>query len=229
MANRRFIQFYQTLHQKPVQLDCGFRVDNSVGAGITGLIGPGIASVFMHTTTTPAAGSPNPAAGIIIVNFEDNYNKYIFGNYEIVSPVTGSAINISTGSSLTAGVPYRIVTLGTTTTANWVTVGVPTGIAAAVDLTFLAAATSGSGTGTVKAIGVSGISTVEKCGNPNLSLISTGGSIIGNSGPGNYLLLQCLAATNSSTTTLIPTAPAAGSFIRLKFVLNNSVLTNQGD
>lgn len=229
MANRRFIQFYSTLHQKPVGLDCGFKVDNTNAAGITGLIGPGIASVFMHTTTTPAAGSPNPAVGIILVNFEDNYNKYIFGGAEIVSPVTGSAINISSGSSLTAGVPYRIVTLGTTTTANWVTVGVPSGVAPVVDLAFLAIATSGTGTGTVKAVGVSGINSVEKLGNPNLSLSSTGATTLGVAGPGNYILLQCLGPTSSGSTVPIPTAPVAGSFLRLNFTLNNSYILNQGD
>src|SRR5580698_1169620 len=51
------------------QIDCNFIVDssNGNGLGIRSLKGSGCASVYMHTSATPAAGNPNPASGYILV------------------------------------------------------------------------------------------------------------------------------------------------------------------
>jgi hypothetical protein len=130
----------------------------------------------------------------------------------LVSPVTGG--NLTSG--LTVGVPYVIVSLGSTTTAQWVTAGVPIGATPAVGLSFIAAATSVAGGGAVKAVGKSGIESIEVCGDPNLSINpSSATTSLGNSS-GSYMILQCL---NSSGTV---TAPAAGSVVGLSFYMNNT-------
>lgn len=224
MANRWFTQFYGSLHKKPVQLDCNFVVDstNGNGLGIRSLKGPGIANVYMHTSATPAVGNPNPASGYIFVNFQDNFYRYFFGTAGFVSPLTGAAINISTGSSLTVGVPYVITSLGTTTTAQWNAVGVPVGIIPVVGVSFIAKATSGVGTGQVKAVGTSGIDTIEVVGDPNTTITSQAATVAGISS-GAYMILQCLGPSG------VLAAPANGSVVGLSFFMSNSSILVQGE
>lgn len=212
MANRRFTQFFYTLHNRPTLLDCSFVVDstNGNGLGIRSLKGAGINAVYMHTSATPAAGSPNPASGVIYVKLSDNYNRYLGGFSGAVSPLTGS--NLTSG--LTVGVPYVITSLGSTTAAQWVTAGLPLGTEAAVGAAFIAAATSIAGGGAVKAVGVSGIDHIEVVGDSNLTINSKAGIIAGQTS-GSYLVLQCLL--NGTLT-----APTNGSVIGLSFYLNNS-------
>lgn len=63
-----------------------------------------------------------------------------------------SAINISSASVLIIGQPYVILSLGSTTAAQWQAIGVPAGMTPIVGLMFTASVTgSGTGTGTVKA------------------------------------------------------------------------------
>lgn len=227
MANRRFTQFQYSLEAMPVELQCSFTVAvaNSAGYGQTGLVGPGISAVYMHTSATPA-GVVNPGSGYIWVKLQDNYNKLLAMDWNVQPPVTGSAINVNDTGVLTIGAPYQIVTVGTTTTAQWVAAGVPNGVTPAVGLSFLSAVTGAAGgTGTVKALGIGGIASVEVLGNTNLSIAPTGGSTL----QGGWILLQTLAATSSGTTTLIPTAPTDGSVITLKLRLSNSSLTVQGE
>ena len=269
MANRRFNQFPNTLHNKLVILDCNFVVDptNVNGKGVSGLVGPGIANVFMRTSaaftgTTAsgsaavtgisstanlvvgmplsgsgiqagskiasitsataivmtltasasatvsisyrAVGSPNPASGLIFVNLQDNYNRYFFGTSQSLSPLSGVSITVSTGSALTVGNAYTITGLGTTSLENWITIGVPRGIVPAVGVTFIAAATSGTGTGTVQASLDSGVDKIELLGNPNPTLTSNAATVLGVSS-GAYLLFQALstnvvAATGTTTS-----------------------------
>jgi len=179
------------------------------------------------TITYAAVGSPDPGTGLIFVQFQDNYYRYLFGTGGCVSPSTGGAINISTGSSLTVGTAYIIASVGTTTTAQWQAVGVPVGVTPAVGVSFIAQATSGTGTGTVVAVGVSGITTFEVIGDPNLSLTSSAATVLGVSS-GAYMIIQALGATDSTHTTLIPKAPANGTVIGLSFFLSNSVIKVQG-
>lgn len=228
MANRRFTQFLGTLHYKPVRLDCKFKVDSTANAGISGLKGAGIQAVYMHTSgTTPNA--VNPAAGLIVVKFQDNYNNYYFSGSQFRSPLTGSAISISSSSVLTAGNAYEIVTLGTSTQAQWQAAGLPAGATMGVGAGFLALVTGGGGgSGTVKAIGKSGTHAVELIGDPLQSLYNSGAIIAGQAN-GAYLLLQCLAPTAAGNTALIPTAPADGSYVHLTFDLSNSFLQQNGD
>lgn len=195
MANRRFQQFYSTLHNKPVQLDCNFKVDATNSSGITGLKGPGIQSVYMHTSTTPAAGNPNPVAGYIYVQFQDNYNKYYFGGGQFMSPNTGSDVAIDASDALlSVGSVYVISVVGTSTAADWVAVGVPVGTTAAVGVSFVAIATgAGTGNGQVQLPATSGanVGLIDVIGLPNTSIASQRGTVAGQTS-GSYMILRCL-------------------------------------
>lgn len=210
MANRRYSsQFRFSFHKYPVSLDCNFVVDsaNGNGLGLRSLKTEGISAVYMHTSASPAPGSPNPAAGYIYVQFSDSYNSYIDGFSGQVAPLSGTPIT----SGLTIGVPYVIVSLGASTTAQWQTAGVPSNVTPAVGLSFIAAATSVAGGGSVEAVLVSGIDHIEVVGDPRQSLTSN------QPGQGGYMILKCLAAG-------VATAPADGSVIGLDFQMSNSNL-----
>lgn len=224
MSNRRNIQFMYSPHNKPTVLDCSFVVDsaNGNGFGIRSLKKSGrIASVFMHTTATPGTASngqvnPNPQSGIIQVTLQDNYNAYLGGYSGFNSPLSGSNISISTGSSLTAGHLYVIVSLGTTTQAQWQAVGLSPSIKAAVGVSFIATATSGSGTGVVQTFATAGsnIDHIESVGDSNLMNNVLGATIAGG-GIGQMFQLICLKGNALQ-------APADNTVIGLNFYMNDS-------
>lgn len=207
MANRRFFQFFNTLHQKPVLLDCNFTVTPTDGAGVTNLVGPGIQNVWMHTSTTPTTGNPNPASGYAVIKLQDTYNKFYLAGYSLQSPLTGAEISISGSSVLTVGVPYVITTVGTSTAANWQAVGLPQGITPAVGVCFIATATgSATGTGKVKinATGGAGVSTMDILGDPNTTIVSsTTNTNVGGVALGSYVVVRFLASafTGSALAT----------------------------
>jgi hypothetical protein len=154
------------------------------------------------------------------IKFQDNYNRF-FAAYPCISaPVTG--LDIAAGS-LTPGAVYEITAVGTTTTAQWVTAGVPVGITPAVGVTFLCAATS-AGNGTAKAVGVSGIASMEVVGDPNTTLAPQPATA-----QGGYVVVKFLAATDASTTTLVATDPAEGSRVSVAIYLGNSSVLTQGE
>lgn len=222
MANRRFTQFFWTLHKYPVQLDCIFQVDNTQPAGVSGLKGAGIQNVFMHTTTTPASGSPNPAAGLIYVQLQDNYKFLYEGRSHFRSPPSGVNIGVTaSGAALTVGQAYQIVSLGTTTTANWVTLGVPIGTTPAVGVPFIAAATgAGTGTGQVQAYSASGVDHAEVLSDPNLTISSSSATVAGQTN-GAYVIYQCLSGG-------VVTAPTQFTWISLALYLSNTRINVQG-
>lgn len=149
MANRNYAnsRIYSN-HVMPVALDCLIAIGATGAPTIASGNGLGIKSITRM------------AAGQYRLRLEDNFAKLLAFNAKMVSPVTGSGI---AATALTPGLVYQIVTMGTTTQANWVTAGVPADITAAVGVTFLCAATS-SGTGTGKLLGSSGVTTVELLG-----------------------------------------------------------------
>lgn len=219
MANRWFTQFFYTLHKKPVLIDCNFIVDapNGNGLGQRSLKGPGVTQVYMHTTSTPA-GPFNPASGYIYVQFDDQYNRYYGGFSGQVSPVSGTPINVTTGT--TAGLAYTIVSVGTTTTAQWQKLGLPVGYTPTVGQSFIAiATTTATGTGVIEvpATNGSGIDHIEVVGDPNTTLKGK----IGVTG-GGYIILACF-----SGGTL--TAPAAGSAVGLSTYLSSTSSTAAGE
>lgn len=221
MANRRFTQFFYTPHIMPVLLDCNFVIDkaNGNGLGIRNLKGPAIQAVYGNTSATPAVGNPNPAAGYFVVQFANSYNRYFGGFSGFVAQTSGSNILIAS-AGVTAGTTYVIVLVGTTTAAGWQSLGLPVGITPAVGVSFVAtASTTATGTGVVQVPNAngSGITQLEVVGDPNTTINSVG---IGSQFP--YMIVRSMAATNSSTTTLIATAPADNSVLGMSFYLGNS-------
>ena len=218
MSNRRDIQFFYTPHNKATLLDCSFIVDaaNGNGLGIRSLKASSrIASVYMHTSATPATGNPNPANGMIIVNLQDNYNTYLGGFSGVVAPVSGTPILVAS-AGVVNHTAYVIVSLGTTTTAGWQSLGLPVGITPAVGVWFVATATTTSaGTGAVEVIKTtgSGIDHIEVFGDANL-MNSSAPTVLGVGG-GMSILCACF---NQNAVT----APADGTVIGMSFYMNNS-------
>lgn len=213
--------FYSNITQ-PVKIDCQFVVNStdSGGFGITSLKSNGyVNAVYMNTSATPATGSANPAAGDIVIQLKNNYNKFLGSFVSFISPVTGSNL-----TSTTNHVKYVITALGTATTAQWVAAGVPSGIVPAVGVSFVAKATGTiGGSATVKAVGVSGVLSLELAGSPDLNVTTSIGTF-----SGEYLVGQFLGATSSSVTTLIPTAPAAGTVVNISMFFDASSVTIDG-
>jgi hypothetical protein len=218
--------FYSNI-TKPVKIDINFVVDsaNGNGLGIRSLKSNGyVRNVFMHTSASPGSNdkylNPNPASGLILVQFKNNFNYYLGGFSGFVSPTTGG-----TSGSVTNHAAVIIASLGTTTLAQWQAAGVPAGLTPAVGMSFIAINTGAiGGTGTVISAGVSGITSVEVVGDPNQSINNS--SIAANGGA--WLLVQLLGATNSSTTTLIPTAPVDGSVVGMSCFFDASSVTIDG-
>lgn len=228
MANRNWAsggKIY-SMHVQPVLLDCNFIVDsaNGNGLGIRSLKGPGIQAVYMHTSSTPSAGNPNPAAGTIIVQLQDNYNRSFSGFDSKVSPLSGSSLKID-NSALTAHVAYVIAVLGDATVAQWHALGVPAGVTPAVGVAFVAnsvGAGANSSTSRVQASAAagSGICSIETLGDPNASIAPSPSA---NQGFGSQIILQCRDYAGAIG------APADGSVISLAFYLSNSSVIVQGE
>lgn len=234
MANRNWSsggKIY-SMHTSPVLLDCNFVVDstNGNGLGIRSLKGPAVQNVFMNTSSSAGAGNsnpatpnivvtnPNPAAGTIIVQLQDNYNRSFTGSNAIVSPVSGSAL-----TATTIHVPVVITALGTATATQWQAKGLPKGITPAVGVAFVPTASGtigGSAAVQIAAATGSGIMSIETLGDPNLTIAPAPGS---NQGYGAQLILQCRDVTGAIA------APADGTVISLSFYLSNSSITVQGE
>lgn len=228
MANRRYNQYMYSMHVKPVSITAKWTVLATNGAGVTGFAGQGaggfgaansantsfgggIASVTGYSSS-PASGN-NMLQGNVLINFSDNYTGLYGMSYNIVSPVTGSAVLLTTGLSL--GQVYQITTVGTSTAANWQAVGLPVGITPAVGVAFQAStASAGTGTGAVKATACSQLDTIEFVGDPNFTLAPVTQSSVGFGGsPGGYVLLNMY-----KTVTL--QQPTDGTIVAVTFLFN---------
>jgi hypothetical protein len=215
MANRYFKQFMSSIHNKPVLVDFSFVVDstNGNGLGVRSLKGSGlIESVFMATSATPGSvngvTNPNPAAGYIVVNLQDNYARFLGSWGGFVAPNSGT-----TATTVTLGQPYVIASLGTATTAQWVAKGFPVGVIPAIGAAFIASATGtiGGAATVVQPVATgSGIDHIEALGDPNQTITSP------NSAGGGAIILACYKNTAI-------TAPANGTVIGLEFYFNNSL------
>ena len=234
MANRNYASAGKiySMHVKPVLLDCNFVVDsaNGNGLGIRSLKGPMIQNVFMHTSASPGLGNsnpatlnvpvlnPNPAAGTIIVQFQDNFNRSFSGCNAIVSPVSGTPL-----TSVVANVAYTIVALGTATAAQFQAVGLPKGVTPAIGASFIASASAaigGSAAVEVAAAAGSGVMSIETLGDPNATIAPDPTQ---SQGFGAYVILQC--RNNSAAIA----APADGSVISLQFLLSDSSVQVMGE
>lgn len=192
------------------------------GAKIASIVSSGSITLSAATTssttgsiTYQAIGSPNPAAGYILVQLQDNYNAYLGGYAGFVSPVSGTPINVTTG--VTAGVAYVIASLGTTSVAQWHVLGVPANITPAVGVAFIAPlTTTATGSGVIESTVYAGIDHIEVIGDANLG--NSNGAYALGGGEGMQIVMACYH--NGALT-----APADGAVIGLNFYLNDS---NQG-
>lgn len=211
----------------PILIDCNFVVDssNGNGLGIRNLKGPYVANVFMHTSAPlSGSGNPNPAAGTILVQLQDNYSRSFSGFDAKVSPVSGSALKID-NSALTQGVAYIITTLGDASVATWHLLGVPAGVTPAQGVSFIAAsvgAGSNSSSSRVMATAAtgSGICSIETVGDPNLSIAPDPSAA---QGYGASFIIQCRDYAGAIA------APTDGSVISLAFYLSNSSILVNGE
>ena len=210
-----------SMHVAPVLIDCNFVVDstNGNGLGIRSLKGPAVQSVFMNTSATPAPGSPNPEAGVIVVRLQDNYNRY-FGGFSGQVSALGSP-----QATVSAGVPYVVTSLGTATAAQWKAAGFPaaylnpaTGLPL-VGAAFIATASltiGGSASVAPSAAAGSNIDHVEVLGDPNQTIAPSSPSV------GAQFVLQCFKGG-------VLTAPSNGSVISLAFYMSNSSVMVSGE
>lgn len=235
MANRNFpnSRIYSG-HVMPVLIDANFVVTPTNGLGITSLKGPFVQNVFMHTSGSATAGNsnpatpgiaitnPNPAAGVIVIQLQDTYNRLLMADFSAVSP-NGTAVSVN-GSNLTVGLPYVITDVTATpvaSAANWTTLGVAPGITPAVGVTFIAAATgAGTSASLVAPVAVSGskVMAIEPMGNPQSTIAPAQSG-----GIGSQLILNCFDRNGSVN------APATGSTIYLRLELSNSSVLVQGE
>ncbi len=226
MANRNWAsggKIYSG-HIQPVLIDCNFIVDssNGNGLGLRSLKGPYVQAAYMHTSATPAAGNPNPASGTIVLQLQDNYNKIYCGGFSVVSPL-GSNLKVDlSDAALTVGVAYVITILGDATAADWLALGVPKGLTAAVGMSFIAAAV-GHGTASVTRVApaaASNIATIETVGDANQSLAP---NALSAQGFGAQVIMQMRDGSGALVT------PPNGTVIGLQLLLSNSSVLVQGE
>jgi hypothetical protein len=197
MANRFFQQFFFGLNHYPVWLE-GSAAIGASGA-TSALKGSGVKSLTRK------------AAGVYELKLEDNYSRFLSFQCKFVAPVTGSAV---TGGSFVTSTLYVIQSLGTTTQAQWEAAGLATGNVAGIGDAFVATG-AGAGTGTVKAVGTSGVFTCELVGDPQTS--------VGPSTAGSLLYFKCLDATGAAVD------PASGSQLYFEVTYRNSTVKGKGE
>ncbi len=213
---------------KPSVVAFNFIVDsmNGNGLGIRSLKSNGyIENVFMHTTTTPGSNNgflnPNPLAGYALIQMKQNFNKFLGLAGGFVTPVTTSTK--VDNSALTVGQPYVITTLGNTTAAQWLTLGVPAGVTPAVGVVFTAllvgvAGEANTSTSRVMLPTTSLIPLIEVVGDTNAMVTS---NIASNSG--QWITLQFSASSTSSVTN-----PADNSVFGGRLWFDGSSVTIDG-
>jgi len=202
-------------------------LDVSVPIGASGAVGT-IAGPYISSVT-------RLAAGLYQIQLQDSYSGYYMGGAQFISPTTGSALQIDSGSAaLTAGAAYQITTVGDATAAQWAALGVPAGVTPAVGVSFVALVTGSgaSSTARVKAVGDSGIAKIELLSNPNLMLDP---QVANAPSPGGIIQIQTLQAQMPSATTqgtpvqYAAADPASGSILKLFLMLSNSSVLIGGE
>ena len=220
----------------PICVNCNFVVDpaNANGLGVRSVKSNGwVRNVFMHTSATPGIGdkmtNPNPAAGVALIQFKQNFNYYLGGFSGFVTAVASPTTAVTSGLSI--GSPYIITVLGNTTLAEWQTIGLPAGLTPTVGQSFIAIATGtgGAHTGKVGIPSPSGIISIEVIGDPNASIANSSIAVNG----GAFVMVQFQAPTITSVTNawespLIATAPTTGSVCGMTFFFDGSSVTVDG-
>lgn len=173
------------------QIRAKFVVDPTNADGITGLVAQGIDDIFMHTSTTPSVGNPNPIAGYILAKLSKGIDSFQSLQSTIVPPQSGASLLVAS-AGLSVGTVYVITILGTTSQAQWEVLGVPAGLTAVLGLAFVALATSCTGTGAVQVPAAAGaaILSIQPVGNPSVGSLDDGS--------GATILLACYGAGGST-------------------------------
>lgn len=197
MANRFFQQFFFGLNHYPVWIE-GSAAIGASGA-TSALKGSGVKSLTRK------------AAGVYELQLEDNYSRFLSFSTQFVAPVTGAAV---VGGSFVVGTAYVIQSLGTTTQAQFEAAGLATGNTAAVGDAFVATAV-GAGTGTVKAVGTSGVFAISLFGDPQTS--------VGPTTAGALLYFKCVDATGADVD------PTSGSQLYFDVKFRNSTVKGKGE
>ncbi len=132
--------------------------------------------------------------------------------------------------AIATGFTFAVVDYSTNL-QDWQGVGLPAGIIPNVGAAFVASATGystgGGSTGLAIAPGVSGIADIEVVGDPNQTIypVPQGGS----ANVGGYIMVQFLAATSSSVTTAVATAPSNNSVCGMAFYVEQSSVLIAGE
>ena len=215
MANRNWLsnKMYQ-MQAYPCLVTVSFVVDNTLPNGTNFVKGGGVSNVYMNTVGVPSATNPNPEPGIIMIELQDSYERLLGGFLQAASPLDG--IN---SLNTVAGQLCVIVSLGTASAAQWAAAGVPAGVTPAVGLAFVPIQSAPIGGGAVlQGMGVSGVATVEACGNGNLSVNRLNSSVNG----GALVYMQALDSAGAKV------APANNTVVVGSIYLSNSSVTVNG-
>lgn len=206
--------FYSNL-VRPIEIDLNFIVDssNGNGLGVRSVKSNGyVRNVYMHSSA-PLAGNPNPAVGYALIQLQGNFNRYIGGFSGVQAPLG------STGTtSLTAGNPYVITSLGSTTLAQWQAAGLPQGFVPAVGSAFIAIATASiGGSGTVGIPAASSVLSIQVIGDPNQEIANSNSSANG----GMNLLVSFIGSSGLVT-------PSNNSVVGMTIKLDQSSVNVDG-
>lgn len=156
------------------------------------------------TLKTSGTTAPTPAAGSLI---------FVSGSGATTTLAYSAAV-----AGLATGFTFA-QTVSDTNLQDWQGVGLPKGLTPTLGQSFIATSTgAGASTGKVKAVTVSGITSMEVIGDPNQSFAPL--PLGGTTTKGGWVLVQFLAATSASVTTLLPTAPATTSLVRMSFYVD---------
>lgn len=132
--------------------------------------------------------------------------------------------------AIATGFTFALVNYSTNL-QDWQGVGLPKGVVPAVGASFIATATGystgGGSTGLVKLPGVSGISSIEVIGDANKSLAPI--PMFGSPNVGGWVMVQFLAPTSASVTTMLATAPAVGSLVNMSFYVEAASIIIAGE
>lgn len=165
---------------------------------------------------TVAAGTTLKTNGVQLPGAASGTLTYVSGP----GATTDLAYSLAVAGFQT-GFTFALVNYNTNL-ACWRGVGLPAGVNPAADASFIATATGvstgGGSTGTVKIPGTSGISHIEVVGDPNMSIAPYPSGPSANIGA--WILVQFLAPSSSSVTTMIATAPTDASVCNMSFYVD---------
>ena len=187
-------QFTYNANHGMTLLEANFTVGASGAVSL--LKGAGVASITKVAT------------GVYKVQLMKAHTRHLGTSLNFYS-APGSSVAVT---ALATGSVYQILTVGTTTQAQWVAAGVPASVTAAPGVTFVALGTT-TGTGTAAVPASSGLSEAEIIGDPNTTC---------NTSTAPYLMFQTLAAGT-------PTSPTQGTVITLQMWWRSASVKGPGE